>query len=409
MYCTTDQNLIINCTELVRHPCQLVVSSWEQGIGLISVVDGVKEELDFLCEPGIPFNFIQHEASAIGWLQTIPHDILPKLKSYEPVFEHTIFSLLWIISRYRSACQLFIDSPLLAWLILHVAKSQNLDEVSVANLFCRKRRDILHLCGFPISTSSTLRFLHKIHFKKFTNREFELLKKSTLNHDKLNHLKYIDEKLLLHIHQYPFVIGSRLISKYNRAWPLRSFQKIICDIRKIATELGVQHIDARIGKCGNIVELTHLHDRLVKKLNNLKQNLTPLIQFPPPPLPGTNQIVPITNSGELAIEGALQQHCCTAYCEEIQKNEYYVYKIIADQRCTLGIKINGHAVTIHQLRGKSNCEPTEDTKQMVINWFIRNCSMNHISKNKKQCAIFSPISYASRTDYPGVVIESNDC
>lgn len=59
--------------------------------------------------------------------------------------------------------------------------------------------------------------------------------------------------------------------------------------------------------------------------------------FPPPPLPGTDTIIPLTSDEALRREADEQQHCVSAYGLTVREGNVYCYKVLAPQRATLSI------------------------------------------------------------------------
>jgi hypothetical protein len=57
--------------------------------------------------------------------------------------------------------------------------------------------------------------------------------------------------------------------------------------------------------------------------------------FPPPPLPGTKEIVPITSIMALRAEGKEQYNCVGSYGWRILQGNAYFYRVMKPQRSTL--------------------------------------------------------------------------
>lgn len=91
--------------------------------------------------------------------------------------------------------------------------------------------------------------------------------------------------------------------------------------------------------------------------------------FPPPPLPGTEHIVPITTRPELRMEGRQQHHCVGTYAHMILSGRYYVYKILQPERATVCIARDaGGAWRVNQLKGICNRQVSGDTCLAVRQW-----------------------------------------
>jgi hypothetical protein len=59
--------------------------------------------------------------------------------------------------------------------------------------------------------------------------------------------------------------------------------------------------------------------------------------FPPPPVPGTNDIVPVESYPDLRREGRDQCNCVASYLPRILKGHVYIYRVLAPERATLAI------------------------------------------------------------------------
>ena len=68
-----------------------------------------------------------------------------------------------------------------------------------------------------------------------------------------------------------------------------------------------------------------------------KRKQHPSRPFPPPPVPGTQDIVPLTGSEQLHLEGWEQANCVATYQWRVLAGDTYVYKVLAPERATLSI------------------------------------------------------------------------
>ena len=92
-----------------------------------------------------------------------------------------------------------------------------------------------------------------------------------------------------------------------------------------------------------------------------------------PPIVGNQTIIPIMDSRELLREQLEQENCVYSYLEVILRGEYFIYKIISEERATLGVKISpSKKCEIDQLYLKNNKIVSSKTKQLVDNWIAVN-------------------------------------
>jgi hypothetical protein len=90
--------------------------------------------------------------------------------------------------------------------------------------------------------------------------------------------------------------------------------------------------------------------------------------FPPPPIPGTALIVPITSKDMLREEGRVQKNCVAGYLSSVMRRQAYVYRVLAPQRCTLSIVPSGEEWVCGQLKARANGPASRIAFQMVDQW-----------------------------------------
>lgn len=126
--------------------------------------------------------------------------------------------------------------------------------------------------------------------------------------------------------------------------------------------------------CRSINELERIHNRYVDRINNHPTNQDIKIKdvdYPVPPIVGTEHIIPLTHSRELIREGKKQHHCVAMYHRLILKGTCYIYKVIKPERATLEIRITPNGkYHIAQLKLDKNEEPSMDTKEAVLQWLM---------------------------------------
>ncbi len=100
------------------------------------------------------------------------------------------------------------------------------------------------------------------------------------------------------------------------------------------------------------------------------------LQFPPPPIPGTERILALDSPDLLIDEGRKQRHCVAIKAEEVASGQMYVYRILGPERATLSIIRTGAGWEFGELCGPGNRPVAERTKQFVRNWFLRSQDIN---------------------------------
>jgi hypothetical protein len=94
--------------------------------------------------------------------------------------------------------------------------------------------------------------------------------------------------------------------------------------------------------------------------------------FPPPPIPGSAEIVPVTTLEELVAEGQSQSNCLgrnTGYVNGVADGSLYIYRVLRPQRHTLAIRRCGQDCwQISDLQRKGNAPPTPEALDAVQRW-----------------------------------------
>ena len=112
-----------------------------------------------------------------------------------------------------------------------------------------------------------------------------------------------------------------------------------------------------------------LHDELAGKMQAIELANHPM---PSSPFPGTDTIVPITSTKELAEEGRNQKNCVASYLLDILGGKKFIYRVLAPERATLSLRARGPENKrwgIDQLLLARNKEPSEETFRAVKSWF----------------------------------------
>lgn len=94
--------------------------------------------------------------------------------------------------------------------------------------------------------------------------------------------------------------------------------------------------------------------------------------LPAPPIPGTDDIVPITTVAELVAEGREQCNCVASYERWIRQGTLYVYRVLAPERATVSL-VRGFdgCWRRSELRAKNNRKVHAGTTVCVNAWVAR--------------------------------------
>jgi len=402
-WCSEKQELTIDLSKLLGKPASLILTSWKHGIVWKNVIDGETEQHKNPFEDSLfPISFIINNDVLKPWRETIPEAVIKRLT----IYRGNAFGMLNICSCYQCCDELFANNPILFWLLFSYAQQHNWHEFEFVKSCRLKQTEILKAINLP-ATKSTLKLLHKIKARQFSQQEYELITELlTLDVQGLNHRKTVSLSLIKLIIHFPLLLNSKLLNHWNGKG-IKLLGELVQDIEHMAHRIGLDRgaINQQLFSCRGIECVQRIHDKLVVQLNNKmialttrnnehpRQAETSLIQtFPIPPLLGSKHVIPITNTNMLLEESKLQHHCVAAYDEDIIRGEYYVYQILAPERATLGIKIKRRLLLqqkgeqpnlkIDQLKGYRNKAVSKETKEAVMLWFSDKNNIN-ININQK--------------------------
>ena len=150
------------------------------------------------------------------------------------------------------------------------------------------------------------------------------------------------------------------LDQYARFWR---------DALSVAEAIGITDAEIALHRCQDFSAVRRLHDRWTSRLN---QRLSKIVEgetrFPPAPVPGTENIHPISSLEDLQAEGRLMHHCVSVYQPKIHRGESYIYRMLGPERATIELECRGGRVRIGQLSLAYNTEPSQETIKAVNNW-----------------------------------------
>ena len=372
LWCDDNSCVYIDFSEYVGFECITTLTPWNQRVRWFTGMDGSEAETNESLvqnDPGFYFSLLVNSPETNPWWDAIPIDVRKAVLTFERTFSGITFLLLRCISSSKNALELFLSDHLIMALILYAARDQKWTVQRVIDTTALKRKEILRLCGMQ-GSRRVLNILKKLQFDQFSEKDYLCLarfrwpSKVTF----LSHLTYLDMPLFHFIRENPVYADARFLVHYSHQWDWREVRMLLKDTTSMALRLDLE-IDHDINLCNDTRTLRLLHDRLVRRLNQISIDDLPLITFPEPPLKGNDDIIPLTNNKQLRHEGVSQCHCVATYEVGVLRGDYYVYRVMAPERATLGVRINeAGSVRIDQLKKSHNHKPTQDTTDAVTKW-----------------------------------------
>ncbi len=94
-------------------------------------------------------------------------------------------------------------------------------------------------------------------------------------------------------------------------------------------------------------------------------------KWPPPPIPGTGSIIPLTSYDMLCEEAAVQNNCIRSYWDAISGGEgaAYAYRLLKPERATFMIrKRPGGDWALSEIKARSNQKVSAESRRAVESW-----------------------------------------
>jgi hypothetical protein len=331
----------------------------------------------------------------------------------EPFPSHQ-WSLMVLLRFSRFAAELAASNPALAYALAnnsHIRETASRSAPFRTMLNIRKKqREICEQLGFP-GTDATVRILQKLAPEACSPPVLRLLRITLSNPQAiklLGHLKHINRQVVYLVTREDIfrLVTPRLLTETSESdadigklSTSEMLSNIVYHTSRMQAPPGIpgftstQHVvdfhdaiaravedeKARIAEIREQLRLAQeLRDRHALEQRRLYQQKetelqrkrdSGLLVFPPPPLPGTEYIKPITNHVELKEEGKLMHHCVGGYSESVENGRRYVYRVFRPERATLSIACGRSGVwRLDSMRCACNQPASDATYAAVMEW-----------------------------------------
>lgn len=201
--------------------------------------------------------------------------------------------------------------------------------------------------------------------------------------------------------QYPHLITARFVRRsyrhgFDADWMILHLDRIY----HLAKLLVIDDIDKKIRRCRHQKDLSALQQRIE---GGVSQTIVEILthtpcqtakqvlatvgylldrynfrqvetywtdQYPAIPIPDTQHCIQLNSFSSLFIESHAQHHCGLTYRSDIAEGEYALFKVLAPERATLGVKWNPKTrrYQFDQLVGKDNAKVAMATRRQIKRW-----------------------------------------
>jgi len=312
-----------------------------------------------------------------------------KIRNTVSLFATHQWNLLELFSRKREIFQeLMRDNPVLGYCLAngdYFRQIYNVAPVERAQwLLGRTERYILDWLKFP-NEKTIAKIFKKIEPENLELRQMRLLRYTLCKEPRarklLSHHRKITSTTLSLVYDKRIfqLLSDRFVLELSERAFEGSLADFIIDTYALLMEL---RPNEECPVLNSLEKLEKLHHELTDLFNCEMQKLLLASpehifrkgalrsgQFPPPPIEGTEHIVPVTCERDLVSEGIEQSNCVGSYADRIRSGHSYIYKVLAPERGTLEIRCaNGSTWYLVQLTAAHNGKVDTSTRQTIQRW-----------------------------------------
>lgn len=297
-------------------------------------------------------------------------------------------ALLQVCAASQRGIQLLHSAPLLLWFVApHLLAHARGEPERIHRLLGFKQRDLLSLaCGR--NETSLLHLLARIPLPNRVEDPHALLTHiltseaavALLRHTKScncnwNYLILLRQaKGLLHLPLPRSILLSDMPTGSMRTTLVES-RRVVDDTRRMGVQLGIGAVDAILEDCRNWDQVMRIHDAWVRRLAeaDLDRQVSALgNDLPPPPLPGTESIVPVDTVRELLVEGKIMHHCVGGYVSKVRAGACYIYRMTEPERVTIELRQDGKGRWLPaQVKSYCNRQPAKAAYMALEKWLLK--------------------------------------
>lgn len=245
------------------------------------------------------------------------------------------------------------------------------------SLLRKKQCDILPWLGFP-GTESARKVIGKIRYPSIRILPLLYLRQAMFDPETMKILSHLPALNLgaMRILSDPVLrqfISPSLIHEISRSKNEDNVAKTASLMYRCKQLLDLKYPEGYTkGPIKSVKAIKEMKDDLMKnfKAESLNGNG---IAFQKPPVYGTADIIPITNSRELFNEAEEQRNCISDFITNIALDRtFYVYRVLRPQRCTLALMDSGERWILFDIKTRSNGFVDRDTLFLVSKWLYDN-------------------------------------
>ena len=368
-----DGALVIDWAQSLGHDCRVTISDWDSGLRVVGKNNGSVAWLSLIDIGDWLFQLTDPAVDA--WRATFPKE-LNSAVSKLPSRQASILS--WAVIS-QTICDLLISNPLLLWLLVEDGLFNKRALREVEQRLQAKQRVLCQSLWLE-GSAQQVRILKRAAKENLSCHSVESLVKVLGNDaacDFLSHRKSVDPFTLFLLEKHLWLAIHPVRAIVDDLHEPKNYSLF----RTVQNLLLFDDLDPLL-RCTSISSLERLHDRLQADFND-NRGFSPRLddygqvaRLPPPPLPGNNDIKPLTSQEEIFREGREMNSCVTKYIPRVLRGEYFFYKTRYPERLTIGVLIvadrnsgESDSFLLREVRAPFNRQPSQEAMEFITDWF----------------------------------------
>lgn len=307
--------------------------------------------------------------------QAIP----PRVAQAAERFPARQWAVLRMVQEREAAADLLEQNPALGFCAANLGKFRtlfgNLGK-QAAELSRRPQREVLAWLGFP-DTQAWVNIVRKIRPETVTvERALALRAVSAVPEvtQRLAHVPAINTGLLELANQPNLLaqVSPALLNEIASAEEERLQASAVHLLEDMVRELDHMGRRPRLASLKTLASLRQRSHEVAEEFQQHVDVMRGTGSFLEPPVPGTADIVPLTDAGQLLEEGRAQRNCVGGYGPRVVRGRVFVYRVLKPERATLSLRMGADGGwAIEQLLRACNQPVSPATAYSVRLWLSR--------------------------------------
>ena len=307
------------------------------------------------------------------------HSLPQRLALTVERFRARQWAVLRMVQEREAAADLLEQNPALGFCTANLAMFRtlfgNLGR-QAAELSRRPQRDVLAWLGFP-DTQAWVNLFRKILPETVTVERVQALRDVAGDQDmakRLAHVPTINTGVLELAYQ-PRLLGlvtPALLTEIASSEEERlrgSAVHLLADLVDTLSRMNETPRFSGIRTLAGLRERGQEIEAAYQRHMLMREEIWLRLRFPPTPVPGNEDIVPLTEPIQLLEESREQHNCVWGYCERVAAGKVFIYRVLQPERATLSLQPAASGEwEIEQMKRACNQPVSSATAQLVQRW-----------------------------------------